>query len=47
MLHLAVDEPGATVHHILRDGLLDGVLISSVAGGSWAESCSIRRCRPC
>lgn len=37
MLHLAEDEPGATVHHILRDGLIDGLLISSVAVGSWVD----------
>lgn len=37
MLHLAADEPGATVHHILRDGLIDGLLISSVAVGSWVD----------
>ncbi|MGZ4791267.1 MAG: LacI family DNA-binding transcriptional regulator [Ilumatobacteraceae bacterium] len=38
MLHLAADEPGDTVHHILRDGLLDGLLISTVAfGHSWVE----------
>lgn len=37
MLHLATDEPGATVHHILRDGLIDGLLISSVAVGSWVD----------
>ena len=39
MLHLAADEPGDTVHHILRDGLIDGLLISSVAiGHSWVEA---------
>ena len=37
MLHLAEQEPGATVHHILRDGLIDGLLISSVAVGSWVD----------
>lgn len=37
MLHLVEDEPGATVHHILRDGLIDGLLVSSVAAGTWAE----------
>jgi LacI family transcriptional regulator len=37
MLHLAHDEPGATVHHILSDGLIDGLLISSVAVGSWVD----------
>ena len=34
MLHLAAEEPGQTVHHILRDGLIDGLLISTVAVGS-------------
>ena len=28
-------EPGRTVHHILSDGLIDGLLISTVAVGSW------------
>lgn len=37
MLHLATEEPGATVHHILRDGMIDGLLISSVAIGSWVD----------
>lgn len=37
MLHLATDEPGQTVNHILRDGLIDGLLISTVAVGSWAD----------
>jgi LacI family transcriptional regulator len=37
MLHLVAEEPGATVHHILRDGLIDGLLISSVAVGSWVD----------
>ena len=38
MLHLAADEPGDTVHHILRDGLIDGLLISTVAiGHRWVE----------
>jgi LacI family transcriptional regulator len=38
MLHLAADEPGDTVHHILRDGLIDGQIISSVAiGYRWVE----------
>ncbi len=38
MLHLAADEPGDTVHHILRDGLIDGLLISTVAfGHPWVE----------
>lgn len=31
MLHLAAEEPGDTVNHILRDGMIDGLLISSVA----------------
>ena len=33
MLHLATNEPGVTVHHIMRDGLVDGLLVSSVAVG--------------
>lgn len=37
MLHLAVEEPGQTVHHILSDGLIDGLIISSVAVGSWVD----------
>ena len=37
MLHLATAEPGRTVHHILRDGLIDGLLISTVAVGSWVD----------
>jgi LacI family transcriptional regulator len=38
MLHLAQTEPGQTVHHILRDGMIDGVLVSSVAVGlPWVE----------
>jgi LacI family transcriptional regulator len=38
MLHLALDEPGDTVHHILRDGLIDGLLISTVAiGYPWVD----------
>jgi LacI family transcriptional regulator len=37
MLHLAADEPGQTVHHILRDGLIDGLVISSVAVGGWVD----------
>lgn len=37
MLYLAPDEPGRTVQHILRDGLLDGLLISTVAVGSWVD----------
>jgi LacI family transcriptional regulator len=39
MLHLAADEPGDTVHHILRDGLIDGLLVSSVAiGHPWVDA---------
>lgn len=37
MLHLAAEEPGQTVHHILRDGLIDGLVISSVAIGGWVD----------
>lgn len=37
MLHLAAEEPGQTVHHILRDGLIDGLLVSSVAVESWVD----------
>lgn len=37
MLYLATAEPGRTVHHILRDGLIDGLLISTVAIGSWVD----------
>lgn len=37
MLHLAAEEPGQTVHHILRDGLIDGLVISSVAVGGWVD----------
>jgi LacI family transcriptional regulator len=37
MLHLATEEPGQTVHHILSDGLIDGLVISSVAIGSWVD----------
>jgi DNA-binding LacI/PurR family transcriptional regulator len=38
MLHLAQTEPGQTVHHILRDGMIDGLLISSVAVGKpWVD----------
>jgi len=33
MLHLATNEPGVTVHHIMRDGFVDGLLVSSVAVG--------------
>ena len=39
MLHLVPDEPGRTVHHILRDGLLAGLVISSVAvGRPWVDA---------
>ena len=39
MLHLVPDEPGRTVHHILRDGLLAGLVISSVAvGRQWVDA---------
>ena len=38
MLHLAAEEPGQTVHHILSDGMIDGLLISSVAVGmTWVD----------
>ncbi|MCX6522502.1 MAG: LacI family DNA-binding transcriptional regulator [Actinobacteria bacterium] len=38
MLHLAEEVPGRTVHHILRDGLIDGLVISSVAlGRPWVD----------
>jgi LacI family transcriptional regulator len=38
MLHLAAEEPGQTVHHILRDGMIDGLVISSVAVGmAWVD----------
>jgi LacI family transcriptional regulator len=38
MLHLAAEEPGQTVHHILSDGMIDGLLISSVAVGiAWVD----------
>ncbi|TDT17565.1 LacI family transcriptional regulator [Ilumatobacter fluminis] len=38
MLHLAAEEPGDTVNHILRDGLIDGLLISSVAADKqWVD----------
>jgi LacI family transcriptional regulator len=33
MLHLVTNEPGSMVQHILRDGLIDGLLVSSVAVG--------------
>jgi hypothetical protein len=48
MLHLAEEVPGRTVHHILRDGLIDGLVISSVRWvGRGSTSCSTRRCPPC
>ena len=38
MLVLDSGEPGRTVRHILRDGLIDGVLVSAVAAGeAWVE----------
>ena len=38
MLVLDSGEPGQTVRHILRDGLIDGVLVSAVAAGeAWVE----------
>ncbi len=38
MLHLAAEVPGQTVHHILRDGLIDGLLVSTVAVGiRWVD----------
>jgi len=38
MLHLAREEPGQTVHHILADGMVDGLLISAVAiGPGWVD----------
>ena len=38
MLVLDTGEPGRTVRHILRDGLIDGVLVSAVAAGeAWVE----------
>lgn len=38
MLHIAAQEPGETVHRILADGLIDGLLISVVAvGPAWVE----------
>ena len=37
MLHLAAEEPGQTVNHILRDGLIDGLIISTVAVGGWVD----------
>jgi LacI family transcriptional regulator len=37
MLYVASEEPGSTVHHILRDGLIDGLLLTSVAVGGWMD----------
>jgi LacI family transcriptional regulator len=38
MLVLGHDEPGKSVRHILRDGLIDGVVVSTVAfGEKWVE----------
>lgn len=37
VLYLATEEPGHTVQHILRDGFVDGLLISTVAVGSWVD----------
>jgi LacI family transcriptional regulator len=38
MLVLDTGEPGRSVQHILRDGLIDGVLVSAVAAGeAWVE----------
>lgn len=37
MLHLVADEPGRAVRRILRDGLVDGLLVGSVAVGSWVD----------
>jgi LacI family transcriptional regulator len=38
MLVLDSDTPGQTVRHILRDGLIDGVVVSAVAAGeAWIE----------
>jgi LacI family transcriptional regulator len=38
MLVLDTGEPSRTVRHILRDGLIDGVLVSAVAAGeTWVE----------
>lgn len=37
VLYLAAEEPGRTVQHILRDGFVDGLLISTVAVGSWVD----------
>lgn len=38
MLILATSEPGSQVGHILRDGIIDGVIVSAVAvGEAWVE----------
>ena len=38
MLHLAAREPARAVQHILRDGLVDGVLVSSIGIGTrWID----------
>lgn len=38
MLHLAADEPVRSVQHILRDGLIDGVIVGAVAVGiPWVD----------
>lgn len=38
MLVLDSGEPGRTVRHIIRDGLIDGVVVSAVAAGeAWVE----------
>ncbi len=38
MLVLGNHEPGVTVRHILRDGILDGVIVSSIAlGEPWVD----------
>jgi LacI family transcriptional regulator len=37
MLYLATEAWGRTAHHILRDGLVDGLLVSTLAVGSWVD----------
>ncbi|MGD9703756.1 MAG: LacI family DNA-binding transcriptional regulator [Acidimicrobiia bacterium] len=38
MLHLAADEPGGHVQRILRDGLIDGALVSAIGiGTAWID----------
>ena len=38
MLHLAAREPARAVQHVLRDGLVDGVLVSSIGIGTrWID----------